>query len=1582
MQIRQMKQYGTLAVAVLLVWTSFALAEVPTLDTATLKLFDMITPNTTGTVAVFTLKFRQQVKISGFADRDVSLSDDSDADLVRGLDITYDPTNPSVITKAVPKLLNAAKVAHLHCNTVGNTILTFPAMTETQLLTGTPTGMLMLHPTDEPAASMPALFGGRTFSFLDWHGDQLSFGLILNGTRNGAAFTNQDLDIHTLSRAGACYLDVGLDEQNTNLIVSASTAEPYPTGSIWFNMTDHLCTPLGAKYFNQSIAEMDEHALNVSSEQQMRSWEISSAVYTLFDAWPGCRMLAALSFTSASEPTVFNNVHGCAWKEDTPEFDNSPCCNKALAFSTHCEFGYTANVTSDIIRTVRVPTTVPASKVSAYKSSIYAYVNLIREQRLSIGNEQLAHHVHALEYPRYRAETRSIIDGFMRAIFAAQNAEKRSFTDCKAHTDCLHGYVCDFSVGVCKFPHTDPIRFIGSHLGHHLSDEAMIVMQRLRSMDPTSTTMLAEMRRQLSTPLESELTIDLLPGIVASPMHYRPAQLNLTAADCAGPHSARCRSNYTEEMDELGNWKVTEVEANKTCCETTGQHCNYNARLYADQTSCTGAAQISIVGSNFCGVRDGGSLTDYREIGNQPNCISTRHNTSTTCAAAGYTWYTEPNGYAACMTGSTTLGGCLGTGATGPCASLYTAVGAAIAGNTYRHDDPTLNSNVLCASTVCWSTVVSAATCWALPALASSKFSANNPLFKVALGIAWHPGPGICVAALHHVPLTQQGAVNCRDLESNYTLARGIFQYHAGTAFRPGMWDTQDKCQSSGAGHCSVPRLNHFGTTATQCRGARSCAHSCSKCVSIRKDATGQSEKGMCYDARALTEAMCQAPGVWRNYTTVAPTGATSTQNHGICEYPIEDSATCTALAITPPTNVVPPLLPVSMTWASCHSFTTKATCDIAGASDRTYAQSWIYKALQCAWDWRAPCTAADNSDCDNERRCDDDELDTCTCTPGTLCSCANGACIQPWAVDATSNARNECPLGDAGIVQTRIGCKDEATLTSTACALKGGTWTWYAKAFTEADCLAHGYGCYALSSKDQVPGVDVLLRNNTECRAGGSGNITSHYRWLLGSTEHPNDLQNDVTQAQSRLRRSPQGLRQETFDSSKWQSSQWLPRLWTNSGDHTTTISFSRAQQMAYQIAMRTVYATKLRRVLGMRFHQMKPIIHVMADSMATDTDRQACGDNCEDPVFVYHPNCLIPPGSKAVCQTEQGALLIPPVCHPDADCVAGTIKGHPTLNKLCLRCLRETTPVQACTCTKAVSDTALVPTETCGNIGTSTTLGCRVGHTLSVAQRCGCIRDDGTAPNAMDVAYPMPDPATATSRITTHAAVSLTTLSFSSLVRLANSPTCPAVFQGLSFCGGRWTESSTQSLFSWAGVQTLLINTWNLLGFSGSVVFTTDGTIGDVVKNDNGDTIGRLLGGCTALQTSSSETTNLFPASFDVPINSVYQLTLLQINDQTYPVYDLCAANYGFGPPLELDVTVNSTHVSAVITGPGYYCPCQRLANWRSTTKQSDRGLFWGGIIAAAVIGAGLIAFGIFQIVQKCPARAGGYTVVGSVK
>src|SRR6185312_15537372 len=114
------------------------------------------------------------------------------------------------------------------------------------------------------------------------------------------------------------------------------------------------------------------------------------------------------------------------------------------------------------------------------------------------------------------------------------------------------------------------------------------VLKAVRGINPLSQTLVSSTVSTFGVAQAQRIPLGLLPGQinVSATIHNFPAIALLKQSDCTGPNSSFSRSNYTEDVDEDGNWLVTEVTVNKTNCPMAGRQCNWGSRSILSQTDC------------------------------------------------------------------------------------------------------------------------------------------------------------------------------------------------------------------------------------------------------------------------------------------------------------------------------------------------------------------------------------------------------------------------------------------------------------------------------------------------------------------------------------------------------------------------------------------------------------------------------------------------------------------------------------------------------------------------------------------------------------------------------------------------------------------------------------------------------------------------------------------------------------------------------------------------------------------------------------------------------------------------------------
>jgi hypothetical protein len=1495
-------------------------AERPSVVSATAKIFDsFISPNITAAAAVFTVTYNIPIGIEG-----------NPLTNYKGRTISRDPDDGVTILKTVPNILSASKTAYLKC---GSTI--FPAMTEAQLLgTGAPIGLIALHPTAEPGTSLLAAMGGAVCEALEWFDDRMSYALLMNGTINGIPFTNQGLTPETLFTEGGCFLQFGVDGQNSLSITNLQTAEPMLPQAVFFNRTEFLCTKEGIQRFTTCRDDHAQHLLDVLSPRLFFSWLTAAHRGSMYEAYTGCRNLLESSIVTKTIYTEYEQAVGCVFQEGTPEYDSSPCCNQALAF-TECCAPQRLNVSREVIDVYNVTLPIAECQQNAFKLALDSYMGVRDFAQFDNSHDALLSHATELRFNEVLDEFNTIAEIYRMCQYQSIQTQKRFATDCRTHTDCLLSQVCDVNVGTCKIPWEVVHTSFATCMHNHLPDEVLSSLQALRAMSPQSQSILDTTLQAFTQEMDQRIPLTLLDGQarVSATVHQFPPVLNMTGGDCVGLMSESARSNYTDDVNEWGNWVVVEVPVNVTHCPLAGKICNHNSRYYTDEESCTGAYQTTNYGDHFCAVSDA-SGTDFRDISTPSGCFAPTYNNSADCIASGNNWFNQSNGFVGCLRpGITTLVGCLGgMGSTRPpCTTHAAAVAAAVAAGTYRYDDASLISHPVCSIRHCYASL-SQSNCNLLHTSSTPQWHTTNPFIKVKASAWYNAETSLCIVPLHHFPLLQQTADRCHDFEANFTAAPGAFtpgtfSFHEGYVWREGMWNTKTRCETYG--RCALPYLDHQGTTESECREALACPHSCSRCTSSLKDTTtGQMERSMCYDVNALAENACRSPGRWLNYTTTSHLLGGLPETHGICEYPTSDPTACAALN--------------GGTFLTCGDLATQSDCKIAGTTDHTYQFSWIYKALQCAWSVHEPCRS--QSECLAEGRCDDEELDVCTCKPGLLCSCQGGSCIETWHVDSVTHAKSKCLLGSPDVVYTRVGCKN-LTITSEAdCLLAGGNFQWFAKAHTQADCEGHGSGCYGLTSTDQFQGDFLLGRNDTECSKCGSGNTTNHYRWLLGNDDLDSDTDVQADDMKSRLIRYPQQIAKEMFRLRMYQTTSWMPKKWVTSALHLDTLHSSRTEQSGYQLAA-LVAGTKLQRRLTNHFDRSLPIFAQVAAANWTTSCDETVGSTNPSPI-VSHPLFIGRPSARNDFTVETLGTMTSFGCVTDPECTQDFVPGQKTHLKLCQKCPTVNgTFIPACRC-RTIPPAPPVPII----LPPDSVLG-PIPTIPSFASSCNCLLDNGDVYPTTNPTFDVkPFPVTGVSQQVTITAISHVPAGIAALnpliaftgVNTAVAPTTRSTIGGLIL--------AVASIFK----PTILVATSAI----------ADVPSADLYRNIHSaacsgtKTVGQLAGSCFMISASDISAFPMY-VSWSVDPHIVQDAV-------RYPIADFCASTFLNGPPLNArDALYNGTHISATIPTSGIFCPCLHEDNWETDTDCSSTASTALPVWAIALIAVGAFVVGVISII-----------------
>lgn len=282
----------------------------------------------------------------------------------------------------------------------------------------------------------------------------------------------------------------------------------------------------------------------------------------------------------------------------------------------------------------------------------------------------------------------------------------------------------------------------------------------------------------------------------------------------------------------------------------------------------------------------------------------------------------------------------------------------------------------------------------------------------------------------------------------------GNTTWFSGRQFRPGRFTTQGQCDE---GRCSVDHR----MTAAQCAAYASCTKPCAVCRPRDWD------KKLCHND-GHDQSSCEAnDGTWDI-------------THNTCIYDqFRTQADCQGQGHT---------------FEQCESLSLD-TCANGGTLStvgKAHLQCWVNQWDQCSTQAKCEATGdCDDWDFQNWFRSDCwSDLNKAK----TDASCL-GVCLIPFD---TSKGYPQCDWNAGSIGWSRIGCINYDVVNTTACTSLGGVWKQ--RAFDEASCNAHGYGC------DQRSFWQLTPKQGSDC-VGCGGQIRPYYKyhrgvWLTGEME------------------------------------------------------------------------------------------------------------------------------------------------------------------------------------------------------------------------------------------------------------------------------------------------------------------------------------------------------------------------------------------------------------------------------------------------------------------------------------------------
>lgn len=372
------------------------------------------------------------------------------------------------------------------------------------------------------------------------------------------------------------------------------------------------------------------------------------------------------------------------------------------------------------------------------------------------------------------------------------------------------------------------------------------------------------------------------------------------------------------------------------------------------------------------------------------------------------------------------------------------------------------------------------------------------------------------------------------------------FTFWPGRTFQDGRYFTQGLCQN---GMCSIQELAMQNASQSTCLATGHCTQNCRKCVS-----------------NAQLQQFCILPSV--NQSTCTSMSATSwNTNIGQCINQQLNQSACAA------SNYI---------WASCGQYNNNQSGCAAGP---------YQSALQCQWQDYSSCDNAQQ--CQAAGSCDDWEYNSCSFNTGAgQFQCTTTGCVYPYNI-STGGWPQPCP---SNMNNGKLGCVDTTVANSATCTANGGTW--HVKAFTQAQCQAHGMAC--LDNFGNINGY-----SQSDCSACG---LTwgYAYNWAGG----------------------------------QWQSGQWLPgtwmtrsNAWVNINNWTLALDWGKVNDQV-GTAVGTIMA---RQMINSMRAQYVPMIQTFdkiscaCGSGVTDTSAAACLAQHTQATIIAQ--CRMDPGAAASC-------------------------------------------------------------------------------------------------------------------------------------------------------------------------------------------------------------------------------------------------------------------------------------------------------------------------------------------------------------
>lgn len=458
---------------------------------------------------------------------------------------------------------------------------------------GPPRSIMVTPPTNDPAASLLAFFGGFDFGGDVYHPTRWAGVFILSlTTKEGILQKNTNF---TKADFPTCHPTLHFANQLNPL--QNSNHETVSTSSVEFTTpTQPNCTYEGIVKYTEDLHKLFSFLKSTSDPHMMRQLEFSIAVFKIRDEFVGCSDMLK-SFATFTTSTVDITTDKCSFDHGTPQFAADPCCNHTLSYKQCCA-----------PRVVPVPVKLVSgfdqTAIAAECGSPSKMFSLLTDS--SIAFNRLANSADFSPSSQWKILS-SMFNECHQRVFQSR---------CKVDNDCP-SKSCSMYSGTCMV-----------QWGEHYQ----LLMSCFAEKIPSAIK--AELRAYWNLSVVSPTDPDV------EGQEFLSKVISDTAFDCVGPmtydHNTQQQFNAHYEYQrnpETGNYESVYVPGNETLC-LAQMGCTADLQRYTDQSSCTNNKP-----PHFCGECFGSQCWEISEF---PRCFVAVNNQQECDAVAGF-WVQEGN---------------------------------------------------------------------------------------------------------------------------------------------------------------------------------------------------------------------------------------------------------------------------------------------------------------------------------------------------------------------------------------------------------------------------------------------------------------------------------------------------------------------------------------------------------------------------------------------------------------------------------------------------------------------------------------------------------------------------------------------------------------------------------------------------------------------------------------------------------------------------------------------------------------------------------------------------------------------------